>query len=321
VAPGDAAGTSELASVLGAASAGDTLLLKPGFYEGTYVLPFGVSLIGVAGPDSTILDAGGGRYVFIGRNLDATTLIAGLTLQNGRRDHPSSGGGGIFLYQSSPRILDNIFRGHLGYLGPGVYANHRSNPVVAFNVFLDNEGYLGGAIAAYIDSSPLIYNNIFIDNRGVSGGAVLCLDSAPVIRRNTIVANLAGREGGSAIYLNSSPALIEDNVIAHNQGSAALYCLDNDRPATVRRNLFWENVGGASEGECQEFLGKNHNVRSDPFFRNLATRDLRRRDSSPAGPTDLPGAGIVPWDLHGLSEIPPSELEIWAEWLSANARE
>jgi len=307
-----------LPSALAAASPGDTLLLTPGVYRGTHTLVSGVSLIGRAGPDSTILDADGGRYVLYGRDIGDTTTIAGLTLRNGRRDHANSGGGGIYLYQSSPVILNCVFRDHLGYLGPGVYANHRSHPVIAYCLFHDNEGYLGGAIAAYVDCDPLIYNNVVHDNAAVSGGAILALNSAPVIVRNTIVANTASAAGGGAIYLDSSPALIEENVIALNEGSGAVFCIDDDRPPTVRGNAFWMNVGESERSRCPAFLGLEENHETDPLFVDLEGRTLWRQ-ASPGDCSGARGAGAPPWDSLEPPDLPAGILEAWRTWREEQA--
>ena len=311
VAPQPTGDIPSLASALDSAVEGDTLLLRPGLYEGTFALKPRVSLIGMAGPDSTVLDADGGRYVLRGMRLGEGVTIAGLTLQNGKRDHANSGGGGIFLYESSPTIVNNVFRGHLGYLGPGVYTTHRSDPVIAFNVFHDNEGYLGGAVAAYVDCSPLIYNNVIYDNVAVSGGGILCLNSAPVILGNTIVGNTAKDVGGGAIYLDSSPALIEGNILPANVGSRAVFCLDNDAPATLRCNLLWENVGGAGTGECPEFLGVDGNREGDPVFVDLAGRVLWRDGADDESEPCHHVAGAAAWDPSAPPEVPASVVELW----------
>jgi hypothetical protein len=289
-------------------------MLSPGIYRGSCVLRRGVSLLGVAGPDSTILDAGGERYVLFGQGIDSTTVIQGFTIRNGRRDHPNSGGGGVYLYRSSPLILNNVFYDHLGYLGSGVYASHESHPVIAFNVFRDCEGYLGGAIAAYEDCAPLVYNNFLYDNEAVSGGGVLCLNSAPVILRNTIVANVSGSDGGSAIYCDSSPALIEDNVLSHNAGSAAVFWLDDDRPATLRGNLVWQNEGGAHGGLCPEYMGSQGNCAGDPGFRSLSGRDFVREISVSSG-TCAGEAGAEVWDPAKPPEVPEEAFRLWREWV------
>jgi len=304
-----------LDSALASAQPGDTILLRPGLYRGCYDLHRGVSIIGVAGPDSTILDAAGGEYVLSGRGLDSTTVIARLTLQNGRRSHANSGGGGIYLYESSPVILNNVFRDHLGYLGSGIYTNYGCRPVIAFNVLHDNEGYLGGAIAAYEGCAPLVYNNVIHDNRAVSGGAILCLNSAPVVLHNTMVGNVAKSKSGAGIYCDSSPALVEANVLAFNGEGGAVYWLDDDRPATLRRNLLWQNTAGDRGGACPEFVGRDGNRREDPGFPDLPARRLWRAPAAGGAPP----AGAAAWDRRSIPSVPDSVLAAWRAWRRAQA--
>jgi hypothetical protein len=206
-----------------------------------------------------------------------------------------------------------VFHGHLGYLGPGVYANHRSDPIVTYCVFRESEGYLGGAIAAYVDCDPLIYNNVFHDNAAVSGGAILALNSAPVIIANTIVANTASEAGGGAIYLDSSPALIEANVIALNEGSGAIFCLDADRPATIRENLAWMNSGASERSKCGTFVGLDGNREGDPQFADLDRRELWRR-TAPGDTTHVLGAGARAWDPKDPPRLPADVIERWRAW-------
>jgi hypothetical protein len=317
VGPAGREGAIDLDSALAEASAGDTILISPGLYPGTHRLKPRVSLIGVAGPDSTILDADGERYVLYGRNVTDGTTIAGLTLVNGRRDHPNSGGGGIYLYRSSPTIVNCVFHDHLGYLGPGVYANNGSHAIVAYCVFSNNEGYLGGAIAAYTNCDLLIYNNVIHDNTAVSGGAILAMSSSPMIARNTIVANSAADAAGGAIYLDSSPALIERNVIAVNEGSGAVFCLDADRPPTILGNLLWRNSGSSGLSACPGYIGADGNVETDPGFVDLAGRVLWRVDSPESEEDD---AGAVPWSRGGVATVPQSVVDRWREWRAEQGR-
>lgn len=293
---------------------GDSLLLMPGVYRGTYWLKKGVSLLGIAGPDSTILDAAGERYCLMGRGIDSTTVITGLTLQNGRRPHANSGGGGIYLHRSSPVIVNNVFRHHLGYFGPGVYANYDSHPVVAFNVFHDNEGYLGGAIAAYIDCNPLIYNNLVFDNQAVSGGGVLSFNSAPVVVNNTLVRNQAS-QGGGGVYFNTSPALVEANVIANSGERSAFFCLDDAAPATLRHNLLWQNGAPGRGNLCAEVVGRDGNCRADP---GIAAGRLDPRRASLHTAACAPGAGARAWEPTVNPQVPDSILSLWRSWRRAH---
>jgi hypothetical protein len=305
--------SQSLAACRAKASPGDSLMLLPGFYRGAFTLRSGVSIIGIAGADSTIVDADGGRYVFYGQFIDSTTVISGLTIQNGVRPHANSGGGGIYLHRSSPHILNNVFRNHLGYLGSGVYGNYHCRPVIAFNIFHDNEGYLGGAVAAYQDCAPLVYNNVMYANQAVSGGGVMCMNSTAVILNNTIVGSEVKQDGGG-VYCDSSPALIEANIIAYSKGGAALYCLDDDKPATFRRNLIWENENGAIAGACPSYPAEDGNCREDPAFLNAAAGDFRR-PAALQSQSCSPTAGARHWDPTDTPSVPESIVARWQSWI------
>jgi hypothetical protein len=313
-APAAANGALSLADAMAAAEPGDSLVLLPGVYRGSVTMRYGVSIVGLAGPDSTILDADGGRYVLFCQGLDSTTVISGLTLRNGKRDHPNSGGGGIYLYRSSPLILNNIFHGHLGYLGPGIYCNYRSHPVAAYNRFRDNEGYLGGAFAAYGDCQPLLYNNIIAGNRAVSGGGIMLLRSAAVVLHNTVIGNIAADKGGAAIYCNASPALIEGNVLAHHETGPAVFWLSDEAPATMRRNVVWGS-GGSHGGACPSYIGRDGNCEEDPGYVDWESGDFTPRDSlSGRSAACLAEAGASTWDQHRTPAVPDSVLELWRRW-------
>lgn len=317
---------SDSVDALGAAFAvaqpGDTLMLGPGVYRGSHVVPHGVSLVGRAGPDSTILDAVGERWVLLGLDLDRTSVIAGLTLRHGRRAHANSGGGGLHLRGSSPLVVGNVFEDHLGYLGAGLWAFQGSRPIVAHNVFRRCEGHLGGAVSAYVDSDLLLWNNVFYDNVAVSGGAVLCMQSSPVIMGNTMLRNRADLAGGSAIYgADESRPLVEGNVLAFHRGSPAVVCLNADSVPTLRGNLLWENDGEVG-GACPAFAEADGNCREDPGFppsepQGLRAQELRapRRDGSCA-----PRAGARAM-TNSTSAIPDSVLETWRAWVAAHARD
>jgi hypothetical protein len=306
-------GGERLQQALADAHSGDSLLLAPGLYRGTYTLRPGVSVIGLDGPDSTTLDADGGRYVLFGTNLDSTTVISGLTIQGGHRDHPNSGGGGIYLRASSPMVINNVFRNHLGYFGPGVYMNYDCRPVIAWNVFHTNEGYLGGALAAYIRCHALVYNNVLVGNRAVSGGGIMCMDSAAVIVANTLVANQAS-SSGSAIYCDSSPALIESNIIAEHPGSPAVFWLNSDPPARLTRNLFWGNSVPDEGGECPPLIGHLGNRRADP---QLESRDPMALARVPRPSPGAGGAGAQPWNPRWMPVVPDSIIGVWREWIKS----
>ncbi len=316
IAPAAHDSADALGTALGTAQPGDTLRLAPGTYRGSHTLVRGVSLVGRAGPDSTILDAAGSRWVLRGFDLDRTTTITGLTIRGGRRDHANSAGGGLHLRGSSPIVFGNVFEDHVGYLGGGIQVFQGSRPVVAYNVFRRCEGYLGGAVCAYLDADLLLYNNVFFDNESFSGGAVLAMRSAAVLIANTIVRNRCGTGGGSAIYLDDSPAWIARNVLAENRGSAAVYCLTTENLPFVRDNLI-ESEAGVAGGACPDFLGEDGNCSADVHLGKATLREVLDVANERAC---APRAGARSWS-GTIPAVPPDILALWRDWVAEHARD
>jgi hypothetical protein len=307
----DSAGAApDLAAALVQATLGDTLMLAPGVYTGTWDLVPGVSLIGAAGPDSTVMDAGAAGYVLRGAGLGENVVISGLTIRNGRGEGMDAPGGGIFLTGSSPVITNNVFVGHIGHAGAAICAVEQSHPIIAFNVFHDNRAEVGGAICARDDSSPLIYNNLIYDNVAVMGGGIACLGSAPMIARNTVFSNRAGEPGGGAVYLDSSRALISDNVMAENQGMGAICCANESAPS-VRCNLMWKNSRGSAAGDCKDFIGVNLNRDGNPGFVSPEDRILWRRYAGDENKPCYEAAGASSWSPLDPPLVPESIITFW----------
>lgn len=297
---GDSTQPGSFRFALQRAAYGDSLLLSPGTYRGSFNLKKGVSLFGVAGPDSTILDGAGERYCLVGRWIDSTTVVAGLTMRNGRRDHPNSGGGGMYLYQSSPVVIGNVFRDHLGYFGAGVYLTYGCRAVVAFNRFEANEAHLGGAFAAYLQCEPLVYANSFVGNRAGSGGAILFMNSTGLVRENLVRENSSAQ--GAGAYFDSAPALIQGNEFRANLGDAVLFALDDDAPCVIRDNVFAENEGN-------DFGGAMTKNAQDPAHAGERSGDA---DHAPLAEPRLPR------DLASIPIVPDSVLAEWRDWIQGH---
>jgi hypothetical protein len=308
VAHAPASGRPDLASALLEAAKGDTLVLSPGRYSGPWELADGVSILGAAGPDSTLLDAGGAGYVLRAAGIGEDVVISGLTIRSDAGE--TDGGGGILLTGSSPRITNNVFFGHHASTGAAICAEERSDPIIAFNVFHDNRADTGGAIAATDDSAPLIYNNLIYDNVAQTGGGVACIGSSPMIMRNTIYSNRAGEPGGGAVYLDASAALISGNVMAENQGMGAVYCADVSR-ASMRCNLLWKNSRGSAAGSCEDFVGVNLNREGNPGFVSPEDRVLWRRYAGDENKPCYEAAGASSWNPLDPPEVPESIITFW----------
>jgi len=215
-----------------------------------------VSLIG-AGANSTILDAGGiGRVIKCVAISDTATRVEGFTIRNGSN---SSGGGGLFITAGSAlTIANNIITANKApvtyvstspksELGGGIYILN-SSPKILSNIISDNwvgaaalfktgSGGWGGGIAIFgDDSAPVISNNVISGNRAINtafatafgGGIYIGGKASPTILKNTITGNslrqlgaTSGPTRGGGIYLGGqATAIIAKDSIANNTASA-----------------------------------------------------------------------------------------------------
>ena len=126
------------------AEEGDTVLVAAGTYVENITWPAtnGIKLIG-SGEDDCFIDGDSLASVIrfeedLGGIIDSTTLITGFTVQNGNTyggDIPYNSGGGMYLRQSSPTLIDMTFKGNTaGWddgtsgIGGGMSLYENSNP-------------------------------------------------------------------------------------------------------------------------------------------------------------------------------------------------
>jgi parallel beta-helix repeat protein len=203
---------------LDSASPDDTVLVAPGTYIEHITWPSipGIDLIGEFGADSTVIDGDNiNRVLTIASGVDTTTLISGFTIAHGYST--DSLGGGIYCYNSSPTIRDNIIaRNHSIYDGGGIFIHYHSSPTIKNNIISENSAFYGGGICIYYWSSPLVEGNTIFSNSATGGGGLQIIISSPIISSNTILANAASDHGGGGIRCWTSAPTINDNLIASN---------------------------------------------------------------------------------------------------------
>ena len=124
--PGD---QPTIQSGLNAASEGDGIRVSAGIYFENILWP-GVSSLKLTGvnPDSCIIDGNGTGSVIRFEeewttDIDSTTVISGLTIQNGLADgvNPYNCGGGIYCRHADPSISDLIIIGNAAHSGGGIF--------------------------------------------------------------------------------------------------------------------------------------------------------------------------------------------------------
>ena len=179
-------------------------------------------------------------------SIDCFTITGG--------DNAIGKGGGIYGYDVSPIITNNVITGNLGI---------SDTLIVGYGggIYLENAG------AGTLISSNRIEGNVANYAGKGKGGGIYCKNSELEIRDNIINENVASLMGdfgeGGGIYLdNCSSALIsgntlEDNIGAHNHdGSGGGIFLEKTGNVTITQNTIqtnkatWAGSNGFGGGIC-----------------------------------------------------------------------
>ncbi len=252
---------------LDSCSNNDTVLVAASTYYENIIWPDrqGIKLMSESGAGSTIIDGGGtGRVIAIARQVDSSSVVQGFTIQNG---YTALVGGGIYLSNTSPKIIDNIITGnYVGDEGGGIYCfqslaiitgntiTHNtaadngggiacyhisrcmvSNNTISYNIanYVPSEyGWGGGIYCGWSDTS-LIMENTITHNAAYSGGGIACWNlCSPTIRNNTISNDSAVYGGGIRLSERCSPVIIH-TTLSENKAyfGDGIYCYDRCLPS------------------------------------------------------------------------------------------
>lgn len=207
---------STIGAAIDAAVDGDVVVVMPGVYAESIGFKGKAITIRSTDPDdptvvaSTIITGGdpGRSVVVIGSNEARDSVLAGFTIRGGQEYPPCpSCGGGLYIREASPKILNNHFEGHT------TSAAHLIDSGTLFmgNTFKNNSNdEPGGAIVVETYRvSPVIIGNRFENNTAPDGGAIyitsLSTENTPanaaatLVTDNTFVGNAASTFGGGAI--------------------------------------------------------------------------------------------------------------------------
>jgi len=216
-------------------------------------------------------------------------------------------GAGIYCYDASPTIRDNIVTGNsaplieidgdnnvteLG-LGGGI-ACINSSVTIERNIIKENAAYYGPGIIT-IPGDVRIANNFIHNNSGTIGGAVALFGGELI--NNTLVANQAVIGGN--VYA-AGDCYIANNIIANSIEGDGIYWQEYQPSYTIAYNDVWNNAGG-NYSEIADQTGLNGNISENPLFVDAASDDYQLQDISPcinggdpcfapmAGETDIDG--------------------------------
>jgi parallel beta-helix repeat protein len=233
---------------------GDTVLVAKGTYvENINFKGMGITVMSEFGADSTIIDGSSpsnsdsGSVVTIVGSGAKKSVLDGFTITGGTGvlwTTDAYSGGGIYCYQSSPKIINNIIYGNSPYTsGGGIACWMYSHPVISNNIIKENSTYYGGGIEIADNSStPKVTNNTISENTAYDngGGINIVSNATPIIKNNKITDNTSPHGAGIFCGWGVSPT-IDSCEISDNNGDG-IYCRDNSTPV-IHYNDIVDNQG------------------------------------------------------------------------------
>ena len=254
---------------------GSTIDVHPGVYFEALYIGEGrsITIRGVAGPGSTIVDAGGKGATAIYVVRAGTLVVRGITFRHGAP--PVSSGGGLVVIESSPSFVDCVFEGNVAVNGGGGTLI-TSNATFTNCVFRNNSAaHFGGGVYIVAGSRPIFTVCDFFGNvsgtggPGVgtngAGGGVHSNDSSPTFRFSRINGNSSKFAAGGLFHMGVfgsgyGPAtlVVEDSEIndnvstqfspAENPAEGGGVHVEDNATATLTRVRVLRNRAGTGGG-------------------------------------------------------------------------
>lgn len=247
-------------SAIDAAIGGDTVQVAAGtYYEHLSWFSKSITLIG-ASPLLTVVDGGMSMY-----NVPNTAIVEGFTF---------TGGGGLYLFNSSPVVTNNMITGNSATWGGAIRVHVASglwaSPVISNNLIVGNNGGLGGGVFVGDRSSVEIINNTFVSNSGNLGGAIYLGGGNYHNIVNNIMADNTSNLHGGAVFANALQSMIETTYINYND--------------------LWNNTYGQIGGGAEDIV-------AEPMFVDPAAGDYHLQADSPcidSGDNSAVPLGVCP---------------------------
>lgn len=191
---------------------GDTVLVQPGTYFEN--INFNGKLVAVGSLffttqdtsyiSQTIIDANNiSNAVKFENQENFNAILAGFKIIDG---FSSATGGGIYINNSSPTILNCLFSLNRAR---GIMVIYDCSPIIKNCIFSNN---FGRGISCSWDGNPIIEGVEIIDNHS---SGIWCNHSNPVIK-NTIISNNTAEDCGAGIFLNYSSPILSNVQISNN---------------------------------------------------------------------------------------------------------
>jgi predicted outer membrane repeat protein len=269
-----------IAAALAVAFDTEVVCVSPGTYSESLTFPATqLHVLGVGGPEVTVIDGGGGsRPATFGTYTPSQTILEGFTLTGGNAVF----GGGIVLDSTAPTLRRLVITGNTtSGDGGGIYSQDSSATLVDV-VVTGNTAAAGGGGIYLLDDSATLDNVIVVGNSAANGGGIYAVGCDLRAANLTVADNVAaGNDGGGGLMLESTGAELTNLIVTGNTavlglggglasrtygetvtvttaaigGNSALYggglavnAALNALPATLVDTIVWENTASLSGG-------------------------------------------------------------------------
>lgn len=299
---------SSIQQAIDLSSTGDAIFVAPGVYnEVIDFLGKNITVLGVEGPDATIIDGSGlhDSVVKFNSGEGSATLLHGFTITDGTgyvafpKTNPGfTHGGGLYVSASSPAIIGCRLAWNTADVGGGAFFSNSNSPIL-YCEFRGNHG--GGAGGIYLRgqaNGQSLSSVLFVGNSTESRGAAAFLCGGNYILNGlTFTENVGpGVAGGATVSVACSATLaLSNTVMWANDAFEEI----SGTPGTAIIG-HCDIQGGISAVNIPNLTWAEGNIAEDPLF----TEGYRLYGVSPcidAGDNDA--AGGLDKDLAGNPRI------------------
>ncbi len=206
---------------INASMGGDAIIVAPGTYQELInFLGKSITVRSSDGRDVTMIDGVGlGTVVTCASDEERETVLDGFTVLGGY----ASLGGGMYIFLSSPTVVNCTFRENMAYTQGGGMFIRKGSPWIDACVFQGNEtvgdGNGGGMAIVQTPGGgggpPIVIRCSFIGNYAAGGkpaahggGGIYNDNSSPVIVSCAFNENLTDRDGAAIRNVSSAPTII-----------------------------------------------------------------------------------------------------------------
>jgi hypothetical protein len=232
-----------------AATRDDRVCVGPGTWGYFRLDGKDLHVIGIDGPEVTVLDGeGSGPVLQVGDGETRDAIIEGFTMTNGDWDE----GGAVDIFESSPTLRNLIVRGNVGRTGGGI-GSRGGDPLLEDIIFEDNVG-TSRAGGLHVDGGTVELSNVwFKDNDGGYGGGAYIRASDASLDNVRIEGNL-GSVGGGLYLVGTGDVRLDNVVFVGNRGGEGGAVHLNVLNAAFTNVSFVGNTG-AQGGAVYAFAG------------------------------------------------------------------